>query len=77
MNGLTLEDVLVFATGANCVPPTGFGKKVAIDFDDTSLFPISSTCSLTMYLLTRLSTYDEFKAAMVEDLVSGAGFGQA
>ena len=74
---LTLEDVLVFATGANCVPPTGIGKKVTIDFVDTYLFPVASKCSLTLYLPTCLLTYNEFKAAMVEGLVSGAGFGQA
>lgn len=30
--GLSLEDLLVFITGANCVPPLGFGNTITVDF---------------------------------------------
>lgn len=34
MTGLTLEDLLVFTTGTDCVPPLGFDKLITIEFYD-------------------------------------------
>ena len=74
---LTLEDILVFVTGADHVPPMGFGKKLTLSFDAENRFPVASTCSMTLYLPTQYADYDHFKSSMVEGLVSGFGFGQA
>ena len=73
---LALEDILVFATGANRVPPMGFPKKVTVQFDKSSIFPTASTCALEMYLPIQWATYEEFKGGMIEGIVSGAGFGK-
>ena len=32
VTGLSLKDLLVFITGANCLPPLGFGMKITVDF---------------------------------------------
>jgi hypothetical protein len=32
--GLSLEDLLVFITGADCLPPLGFGNNITVDFYD-------------------------------------------
>ena len=74
---LTLEDVLVFVTGADHVPPMGFEKRLTLSFDSNSLYPTASTCSLTLYLPTRFVEYEDFKTGMIEGIVSGFGFGKA
>ena len=74
---LTLEDILVFVTGADRIPPMGFEKKLTLSFDPESLYPIASTCSPTLYLPTRFVKYDDFKTGMIEGIVSGFGFGRA
>ena len=69
--------MLVFATGANHIPPMGFDKKITLSFDHATLYPIASTCSLSLYLPVRFVEYEEFKAAMIKGVVSGFGFGRA
>ena len=73
---LTLQDLLVFVTGADRVPPLGFGKMLMLNFDSDTQFPLASTCSLTLYLPTRFVQYEDFKAGMIEGIVSGFGFGR-
>ena len=44
---LTLEDVLTFVTGANCIPPMGFDTPPQTTFcHDNSHYPTASTCSI-------------------------------
>ena len=70
----SLEDVLVFFTGADRVPPLGFPHTPSLHFlDDTAMFPTASTCSLVLCLPTRYSTYDAFKDAMIEALTCNGG----
>ena len=54
MAGLSLEDLLIFMTGADCVPPLGFGKKITVDFynfeENSRRRPYVSTCGLYFFL---------------------------
>lgn len=72
---LRLEDILVFVTGADCVPPMGFKMAPKIHFSHSSLkLAVASTCA-PITLPTCHNSY-EFKDAMVESIVSGFGFGK-
>ena len=78
-SSLHLEDLLVFVTGADRVPPMGFEFNPVITFihDHPSCFPIANTCTPSLHLPVFCSQpYDQFKGAMVEALVGGFGFGQ-
>ncbi|CAM4652135.1 unnamed protein product [Leuciscus chuanchicus] len=52
--GISFEDVLVFVTAADSVPPLGFQQKCKVEFYDqeepTRRIPYASTCALTLYL---------------------------
>lgn len=49
-----LEDLLQFMSGADCVPPLGFGKNLTITFYDqdegVTRLPYTSTCALQIAL---------------------------
>ena len=45
----TLQDVLVFATGANEPPPMGFDSLLNLEFT-MGKFPLANTCGLTLLL---------------------------
>ena len=49
---ITIETIMCFATGADHIPPMGFGLQPTIKFnpDKTRLIPVASTCSLCLYL---------------------------
>ena len=44
------KDLLVFITGAECLPPLGFSKKITVDFynfeQNSRRRPYASTCGL-------------------------------
>ena len=52
--GLSLEDLLVFITGVDCMPPLGFDKKITVDFynfeENSRRRPYVSTCGLYFFL---------------------------
>lgn len=75
---LTLEDVLIFATGASAVPPVGLIPKPTITFHDRSLFPLANTCTNTLKLPINTSTkdYNLFRYKFVYGIANTAGFGQ-
>ncbi|KAG5267078.1 hypothetical protein AALO_G00239610 [Alosa alosa] len=49
---ISLEEILIFVTGADCPPPLGFLHHCTIDFFDQEpgarRLPYASTCSLTL-----------------------------
>ena len=50
---LRLEDILVFITGADCVPPMGFKTAPKIHFSHSSLkLAVASTCAPSITLPT-------------------------
>lgn len=74
--GCSVEDVLVFFSGADCLPPLGFHRSPELHFlEPADLFPTASTCSLILRLPTRYHDYESFKVAMVQALTMNDGFG--
>ena len=62
---LCLQDLLVFTTGADSIPPLGFDDPITLDFydqeKDIKRLPWASTCSLSLYLPRGYEDTDEFK----------------
>ncbi|MEQ2306710.1 hypothetical protein AMECASPLE_011025 [Ameca splendens] len=61
---VTLEQILVFVSGLNSIPPLGFPQRPTIEFlqcDDGSrkLYPEANTCEVTLHLPIH-QTYDSF-----------------
>lgn len=73
---VTLQDVLLFSTGAAEVPPIGFHPTPALAFHDDGLFPRANTCSNTLSLSLEHSQYEEFKYYFLYGVNNTAGFGK-
>ena len=72
----TLEDVLIFCTGANAVPVGGFHKKIDLKFlRDDNILPVSSTCFLYLKLPTCHHTNEAFNSTMTLGFRGSAFFG--
>ena len=73
----TLEDVLVFFSGANHIPPLGFDVKPTLGFVNfsTATLPTASTCDLQLRLPSVYKDYCKFKDAMILGLKGNDGFG--
>ena len=78
--GLTLEDLLVFITAADCVPPLGFHKLITIDFYDFEgsirRRPYASTCGLYFFLPRGFENPSDFSNFVKEALLECKGFGK-
>uniref|UniRef100_A0A3B5QY90 HECT domain-containing protein n=1 Tax=Xiphophorus maculatus TaxID=8083 RepID=A0A3B5QY90_XIPMA len=61
--GLSLQDILMFATGLNTLPPSSILPPPKLIFQATSRFPVSSTCSNTIKI-PMSKTYHQFKEDM-------------
>lgn len=75
---LSLEDILIFATGAANIPPMGFVEQPSIVFKEDSGkdLPTASTCSNTLYIPTvHYNDYDKFKYKFVLGVTCAVGFG--
>lgn len=73
-----VEDVLVFFTGADRIPPLGFNKKLTVMFllNPQDKFATASTCDLQLRLPTGYgSNLSAFVDAMVLSLKGNDGFG--
>lgn len=75
---ISLEDVLMFATGADKIPPLGFPVKPSLDFiyDKARKYPEANTCALILRLPIH-QTYEEFSDHMISGIVQSPYFGQA
>ncbi|XP_052008021.1 G2/M phase-specific E3 ubiquitin-protein ligase-like [Xyrauchen texanus] len=77
---ISFEDLLVFVTGADSVPPLGFPHKCQLDFynqeDGSCRIPYSSTCSLCLFLPRGVTEEEEFKRLMFLALKGSLGFGK-
>ena len=76
---ISLRVLLSFATGADCIPPVGFGNQPEIEFDqhkDRDL-PSASTCGPVLYLPLTLCNPYKFKCRMDFALCNCHGFGNA
>eukprot|EP00794_Sanderia_malayensis_P006413 gene6413-7144_t len=76
---LRLEDLLIFITGADKIPPLGFDSSIKIDFydfqDNNRRLPHASTCSPAIFLPRGMENPDTFKELMKEVLTECHGFG--
>ena len=76
--GCSIEDVLVFFSGTNRVPPLNFDKQPTITFLHSACakFATASTCDLQLRLPTGYGEdYEAFKSAMVMAVKDNDGFG--
>ena len=73
--GCTVENVLVFFSGANCVPPLGFPRQPKVVFLDGAVLCTSSTCDITLRLPTGHDEYESFKDAIILSIKGNDGFG--
>ena len=72
-----LEDILIFFTGTDTIPPTGLPEKPALKFDSNEIYPTASTCLLQLVLPTRHQTYAAFKQHLDIAFKCHGGFGRA
>ncbi|XP_031134214.1 G2/M phase-specific E3 ubiquitin-protein ligase-like [Sander lucioperca] len=77
---ISFEELLVFVTGADSVPPLGFPQKCQLDFynqeDGSCRIPYSSTCSLCLFLPRGVTEEEEFRRLMFLALKGSLGFGK-
>ena len=69
----SLEDVMVFFTGSNCVPPIGFEERPILSFTLGRL-ATSSTCALRLQIPSICNIYNEFKDALILSFKGNDGF---
>ena len=67
--GVTMGDVLSFFTGAESIPPLGFGDAT-LSFNDVNPYPTASTCALCLTLPTMYhNDYPKFKEKFLFGIV--------
>ena len=71
---ITIGDVLSFFTGADHIPPLGFGDAT-LTFNESNLYPTASTCALCLTLPTMYNDYSSFKEKFVFAMLNHGGFG--
>lgn len=76
VNGVTLEDVMVFATGCDHIPISGFEKQPCLKFNHTATLPTASTCVPILFLPVQVDGVAGFSEQMRLALLGSFGFGQ-
>ncbi|MGH0181303.1 UNVERIFIED_CONTAM: hypothetical protein FKN15_006466 [Acipenser sinensis] len=71
---VSLEYVLMFATGLRSLPPAGIQPQPSMEFFSSSQFPSANTCG-NILRLPYDDHYDEFKSVMEFGMKHSAGFG--
>ncbi|RXM32625.1 G2/M phase-specific E3 ubiquitin-protein ligase [Acipenser ruthenus] len=76
--GVSLGEILAFATGTDYPPALGLETKPSIEFIYSSdLFPTANTCANVLRLPTVHKEYEDFKKNMDFAIQNSPGFGQA
>ncbi|XP_077100303.1 uncharacterized protein LOC143751604 isoform X2 [Siphateles boraxobius] len=75
-DGVTLEMIMEFVTGASTVPPLGFPHRPEIEFlhQDRKIFPEANTCLIILRLPIH-TEYEMFKTYMTEGIMQSPYFG--
>ena len=75
--GCSLEDVLVFFSGSDRIPPMGFDRHPTPHFlhEAKEVLPTASTCDIQLRIPTCHTEYDQFREYMVLGMKSNDGFG--
>ncbi|XP_034562255.1 uncharacterized protein LOC117828943 isoform X2 [Notolabrus celidotus] len=71
---VSLEELLMFATGLRSLPPAGMTPHPSLSFLEESMYPMANTCSNTIKL-PLLPAYDLFKKNMDFGIQNSPGFG--
>ncbi len=71
---MSVEDVLMFATGLSSLPPSGLEPLPQIKFLDDSAFPMANTCTNSLKL-PLLDSYTLFNSQMDFGIQNSPGFG--
>ncbi|XP_076735306.1 G2/M phase-specific E3 ubiquitin-protein ligase isoform X2 [Maylandia zebra] len=71
---LSLEDILMFATGLGEIPPAAIQPKPQLLFQTTSRFPVADVCANTIKIPV-LHSYEDFQEAMDYGIQNSPGFG--
>ncbi|KAK5619158.1 hypothetical protein CRENBAI_024063 [Crenichthys baileyi] len=71
---VSVENILMFATGLTSLPPSGLEPLPQIEFLDDSPFPMANTCS-NLLKLPLLDSYSVFKSQMDFGIQNSPGFG--
>lgn len=70
----TPEDVLVFFSGSNNIPPIGYDKQPVLMFVDGPL-ATASTCDAQLRIPIRHGNYTKFQEALILSIHGSDGFG--
>lgn len=77
---LQFEDLLIFVTGSDEVPPLGFPNKPTINFYDQEpgqrRLPYTSTCMLCLYLLRGVVQEEALHGMLLQGTKNSLGFGK-
>lgn len=71
---LSLEDILMFATGLREIPPAAIQPKPQLLFQTTSRFPVVDVCANTIKIPV-LHSYEDFQEAIDYGIQNSPGFG--
>ncbi|XP_062410407.1 G2/M phase-specific E3 ubiquitin-protein ligase-like [Sardina pilchardus] len=71
---VSLQDVLMFATGLSALPPAGITPHPTVEFLNDSPLPMATTCSNTLKL-PLLDSYSVFTKNMEFGILNAPGFG--
>ncbi|XP_039866137.1 G2/M phase-specific E3 ubiquitin-protein ligase-like isoform X1 [Simochromis diagramma] len=71
---VSLQDILMFATGLNSIPPAGMEPRPRLLFGDASRFPIGKTCANTI-VIPMAQSYKQFQDDMDFGILNSPGFG--
>lgn len=77
---ISFEDILMFTTGADAVPPLGFQYPITIQFYEQEgkgcRLPYASTCGLELGLPRGHEEVESFVVLMCNSLFNSCGFGK-
>ena len=73
---MTLGDILVFSTGCDEIPITGFDKQPTLEFSPNDIFPTASTCDPTLRIPLNVQGSEVFSAYMHSAIFGSFGFGR-
>ncbi|XP_036419877.1 G2/M phase-specific E3 ubiquitin-protein ligase-like isoform X2 [Colossoma macropomum] len=76
LEAVTLEEILIFSTGCDSIPPLGFSPLPSLEFEECSAYPTANTCDNILRVPIK-TTYEDFKLAMDFGIRNAAGFGKA
>ena len=74
---VTLDMILMFATGCHSEPPVGFTTRPSLRFQSGSPYPSANTCTNTINLplADTNSSFEQFVYFMSYGVLNSAGFG--